>query len=180
MWHAYNLIQEGDHLRASTIRKVTTESATGTTASNKVRTTLTLAVEHVEYDTQACVLRVKGRNVVENDYVKIGQYHTLDLELNKRFTLFKENWDSIFLERIDMACDVSQKADVAAVVMQEGLAHVCLVTAFMTLCRAKIDVNIPRKRKGQCSQHEKGLSKFYDAIIQAIIRHVNFESKFYI
>ena len=177
MWHAYNLVQVGDHLKASTIRKVTTESATGTTASNKVRTTLTLLVEQIEYDTQACVLRVKGRNVVENDYVKIGQYHTLDLELNKRFTLYKESWDSVFQERLDMATDVTQKADVAAVVMQEGLAHVCLVTAFMTLVRAKIDMNIPRKRKGQCSQHEKGLHKFYEAVIQAILRHVNFDSK---
>lgn len=177
MWHVYNLIQVGDHLRASTIRKVTTESATGSTSANKVRMTLTLEVEQLEYDTQACVLRVKGRNVVENDHVKKGQYHTLDLELNRRFTLFKSNWDSIFQERLDMACDVTQKADVAAVVMQQGLAHVCLVTAFMTLCRAKIDVNIPRKRKGHCSQHEKGLQKFYDAVIQGIMRHVNFESK---
>src|SRR5688572_13374615 len=105
MWHAYNLVQEGDHLKASTIRKVTTESATGSTASNKIRTTLTVLVEQLEYDTQACVLRVKGRNVVENEYVKIGQYHTVDLELNKRFTLYKACWDSISLERLDLACD---------------------------------------------------------------------------
>ena len=175
MWHAYNLIQEGDHIRASTIRKVTTESATGTTASNKIRTTLTLQVESLEYDTQGCVLRVKGRNVVENDYVKIGQYHTVDLELNKKFTLFKTKWDSVSLERLDMACDVTQKADVAAIVMQEGLAHVCLVTSFMTLTRAKIEVSIPRKRKGHCDQHEKGLHKFYESIVRAIVLHVNFD-----
>lgn len=54
-----------------------------------------------------------------------------------------------------MACDPAQHADLAAVVMQEGLAHVCLVTSNMTLVRAKIDVNIPRKRKGMCAQHDK-------------------------
>ena len=175
MWHVYNLVQPGDHVKASTIRKVTTESSTGSTSSNKVRTMLTLQVESIEYDTQACVLRVKGRNVVENDYVKIGQYHTVDLELNKKFTLFKKNWDSIFLDRLEMACDCSARADVAAVVMHEGLAHVVLVTPYMTLTRAKIEMNIPRKRKGQCAQHEKGLQKFYDSIIQAILRHVNFD-----
>ena len=175
VWHAYNLIQEGDHIRASTIRKVTTESATGSTASNKVRTTLTLQVESIEYDAQGCVLRVKGRNVVENEFVKIGQYHTIDLELNKKITLFKKKWDSVSLERLEMACDVTQKADVAAIVMQEGLAHVCLVTSFMTLLRAKIEVSIPRKRRGQCEQHEKGLHKFYESIIRAIIQHINFD-----
>ena len=30
MWHAYNVIAPGDSLRATTIRKVQTESATGT------------------------------------------------------------------------------------------------------------------------------------------------------
>ena len=53
---------------------------------------------------------------------------------------------------------------------QEGLAHVCLVTSSMTIVRAKIDVPVPRKRRGDCSQHEKGLNKFYDQIIQSILR----------
>ncbi|XP_013792094.2 protein pelota homolog [Limulus polyphemus] len=71
MWHAYNLVAEGDSLRASTIRKVTTESSTGSVGSNRVRTTLTVRVENVDFDTQACVLRVKGRNIQENQYVKV-------------------------------------------------------------------------------------------------------------
>lgn len=54
-----------------------------------------------------------------------------------------------------MACDVVQNADLAAVVMQEGLAHICLVTSSMTVIRAKIDQVIPRKRKGNVQQHEK-------------------------
>ncbi len=175
MWHAYNLVAVGDSLRSTTIRKVQTESTTGSTSSNKVRTTLTISVESIDFDTQACVLRVKGRNIEENQYVKMGAYHTLDLELNRKFTLGKHEWDSVALERIDQACDPTQHADLAAVVMQEGIAHVCLVTNNMTLTRAKIETNIPRKRKGQCSQHDKGLTKFYDQVIQAILRHVNFD-----
>ncbi|CAH1801584.1 unnamed protein product [Owenia fusiformis] len=175
MWHAYNLVAVSDTLRSTTIRKVQTESATGSTSSNKVRTTLTISVEAIDFDTQACVLRVKGRNIQENQYVKMGAYHTLDLEMNRKFTLAKHEWDTVAIERIDQACDPTQHADLAAVVMQEGLAHVCLVTSSMTLVRAKIDVNIPRKRKGLCSQHDKGLTKFYDQVIQAIMRHVNFD-----
>lgn len=175
MWHAFNLVAVGDSLRSSTIRKVQTESATGSTSSNKIRTILTITVEAIDFDTQACVLRVKGRNIEENQYVKMGAYHTLDLELNRTFTLAKQEWDSVALERIELACDVTQHADVAAVVMQEGLAHVCLVTPSMTLVRSKIETSIPRKRKGLCSQHDKGLTRFYDQIIQAILRHINFD-----
>uniref|UniRef100_A0A0K8TRP8 Protein pelota homolog n=1 Tax=Tabanus bromius TaxID=304241 RepID=A0A0K8TRP8_TABBR len=175
MWHAYNLIAKGDKVRSTTIRKVQTESATGSSTSSRVRTTLTIKVEDIDFDTQACVLRLKGRNIEENQYVKMGAYHTLDLELNRKFELSKPEWDTISLERIDMACDVTQNADVAAVIMQEGLAHICLITSSMTLVRSKIEVCIPRKRKGNVSQHEKGLSKFYDAVMQGIMRHVNFD-----
>uniref|UniRef100_A0A8C5HQM8 Protein pelota homolog n=1 Tax=Gouania willdenowi TaxID=441366 RepID=A0A8C5HQM8_GOUWI len=71
MWHTYNLLQVGDSLRASTIRKVQTESATGSVGSSRVRTTLTLSVETIDFDSQACQLRVKGTNMEENQYVKV-------------------------------------------------------------------------------------------------------------
>ncbi|PWA16670.1 hypothetical protein CCH79_00017489 [Gambusia affinis] len=175
MWHTYNLLQVGDSLRASTIRKVQTESTTGSVGSSRVRTTLTLSVEAIDFDSQACQLRVKGTNIEENQYVKMGAYHTIELELNRKFTLAKKCWDSVVLDRIEQACDPAQRADVAAVVMQEGLANVVLVTPAMTLLRAKVEVTIPRKRKGSCSQHEKALERFYEAVMQAILRHINFE-----
>lgn len=105
----------------------------------------------------------------------MGAYHTLDLELNRKFELIKPEWDSIQLERIEMACDITQHADLGAVIMQEGLAHICLIQSSMTIVRSKIDMNIPRKRKGNVSQHEKGLHKFYDAVVQGINRHINFD-----
>lgn len=120
MWHVYNLLQEGDSIRASTMRKVVTESGTGTTAASKVRTMLTIAIESIDYDFDGCLLRVKGKNIEENQYVKLGQYHTLDIELNRKFTLAKEEWDLYALHRLELACDPSKSADLAAVVMDEG------------------------------------------------------------
>lgn len=175
MWHAYNLISEGDFVTCSTFRKVQLESATRSSNNYRVRTTLTICVEGIDFDTQACVLRLKGRNVEENKYVKTGAYHTLDVEQNRKFTIIKANWDSISLERVDTACDPTQHADVAAVVMQEGIAHICLITSNMTIVRAKVDHVIPRKRKGNVSQHEKGLSRFYESVMQGILRHINFD-----
>lgn len=105
---------------------------------------------------------------------QMGAYHTLDLVLNREFKLTKPEWDTIALERVAMACDVTQNADLAAIIMQEGLAHICLITSSMTLVRTKIDMNIPRKRKNNAKGHETGLTKFYEAVLQAILRHINF------
>ncbi|CAM9146336.1 unnamed protein product [Ascophyllum nodosum] len=174
MWHAYNLITAGDRVRTSTVRKVVNESATGSTTSKRVRLNLTIAVERVDFDSVSCLLRLSGRNSAENPHVKIGAYHTLDLELNQVFSIEKDLWDTIHLERIETSSDPSKKAEVAAVVMTGGLAHVCLVTSHMTVTRARIEINIPRKRAGS-TDHNKAKSRFYEAVYQAIVRHVNFE-----
>ncbi|KAJ3074447.1 hypothetical protein HDU98_011230 [Podochytrium sp. JEL0797] len=174
MWHAYNLVLAGDTLKGSTIRRVVTETVTGSTDKSSVRMTLTIKVVSVEFDTQACVMRVNGRNVVENKYVKLGGYHTLDLELHKPFTITKECWDLIAFDRIQQACDVAARAEIAAILLEEGLATLCLVTASMTLVRGRIEVNVPRKRKGS-SGHEKGMKRFFEQCYQAILKSVDFE-----
>ena len=175
MWHAYNLINIGDYIRSSTIRRVVNESAVGLTTTSRVHTTLKILVKSLDYDTHASVLRVKGTNLEENPFVKMGAYHTIDLELNKKFDITKAEWDSVSLDRIADACDPALNADLAAVVMQEGLAHVCLILSSMTLVKSKIDMPIPRKRKNLCANHDKGLEKFFERIVQAINTHVNFD-----
>eukprot|EP01006_Ploeotia_vitrea_P035643 TRINITY_DN65915_c3_g1_i2.p1 TRINITY_DN65915_c3_g1~~TRINITY_DN65915_c3_g1_i2.p1 ORF type:complete len:303 (+),score=130.13 TRINITY_DN65915_c3_g1_i2:196-1104(+) len=105
----------------------------------------------------------------------MGQYHTIQLALNRAFTLEKPCWDSVYLDRVAVACDVRQRADLAAVVMHQGLAHVCLITQHMTIVRQRIEINIPRKRRASSKSHDKAIVTFYNAIVDAIERHVNFE-----
>ena len=54
------------------------------------------------------------------------------------FVLGKREWDSISLERVKTATDPTQYADIAAMVMGEGSATLCLITPSMTITRAKI------------------------------------------
>jgi protein pelota len=106
---------------------------------------------------------------------EVGSYHTLDLEAHRPFTLTKEEWDIISLERIQMACDVTQKAEIAAVVMQEGLANICLITENMTIIRQRVEGAIPKKRLGSVTNYEKGITRFYDQVYRAMLQHVNFQ-----
>ncbi|KAJ2792682.1 Translation factor pelota [Coemansia guatemalensis] len=174
MWHLYNLILKGDQLTASTMRGLKKESSTGSVMSSRVWLTLTISIEDVFFDIQACALRINGRNIVESKHVGIGQYHTLDLEMNHPFTLKKAEWDPISLQRVKDACDITRQADVAAVTMQEGLAVVCLMTQYMTVVRQRIEVPIPRKRRGSTTNYEKGVQRFYEQIYRAIKQHVDF------
>ncbi|OMJ07702.1 Protein pelota-like protein [Smittium culicis] len=108
------------------------------------------------------------------DMWHLGQFHTLDLERNQPFAIIKEYWDSISLERISNCCDVTKQADVAAIVMQEGLANICLLTQYMTIVRQRIDVPIPKKRKGSTTSFDKSVKSFYDKVYNGILAHVDF------
>ncbi|KAK2713942.1 hypothetical protein QYM36_009735 [Artemia franciscana] len=176
MWQVYNLLSERDSVTASTIRKVLTESETRSSSSNRVRTTLTIQIETVDFDAQACVIRVKGRNIQENPYVKIGAYHAIDLETNREVSLFKLCWDSISIERLKCACDPAQTVDLAVVQMQEGLANICLITKSMTSLKTRIEIKIPQKQKGNTAQRENALKKFYKNIVDDVLKHLNFEA----
>ncbi|KAJ1949725.1 Translation factor pelota, partial [Linderina macrospora] len=174
MWHLYNLIQKGDQLTATSVRGVKTETATGSVSTDRVHVKLTISIEDIFFDVQAGALRINGRNIAENKYVGLGQYHTLDVETNQPFTLAKNEWDMISLQRIKDACDITKQADVAVVTMEEGLAVVCLLTQYMTVVRQRVEVAIPRKRKGSTTSYEKGVVRFYENVYRAIKQHIDF------
>ena len=121
------------------------ESNTGSTNKSRVKMNITIRIERIEFEAESCSLRLTGRNVEENEFVKMGQYHTVDIETGQPIVLEKQCWDLICLERLEEAADPAVKADIAAVVMQEGLAHVCLVTSSMTVTRARIERRMPKK-----------------------------------
>lgn len=161
MYHLYNLIEVGDHVRASAVRRVQSESTTGSIESKRVHTTLTIEVSKTAFDAtgstsappdpsntgavdgtatpnsaaesslagalgggsggKGATLQVSGRVASENKHVKMGAFHTLDLECNRQLTVTKDSWDSIHLERLSDSSDVGQRAEVGAVVLGEGV-----------------------------------------------------------
>ncbi|KAI9816692.1 MAG: Translation factor pelota [Thelocarpon impressellum] len=175
MWHAYNLIRPGDQLLASALRRVTTESSTGSTSSTRIHTTFLISVQRLDFDSHAGELHIAGTIAAENPYTKVGAHHTLDLTLSRPFTLSKADggWDSVALEALREASDPAARAEVVAVVMQEGLANICLLTEHQTILRQRVEAPIPRKRSGRTADHDKGLEKFFALVLSTLRRHAD-------
>ncbi|THH10224.1 hypothetical protein EW145_g1470 [Phellinidium pouzarii] len=200
MWHLYNLIQQGDEVRAPAVRRVQTESATGSTDSRRVKTTLTLSVERMHFSpavsalntsasndaasgsngspssSQGATLSITGQVTVENQFVKMGAYHTLDLEVNRALRIVKTEWDSIALSRVRESCEEGKGAEVGAIVCGEGTAAICLLSEHMTVIRQRVEVPVPRKRTGSTTLHDKGLARFYETLYQSFLRHISYSS----
>eukprot|EP01080_Neovahlkampfia_damariscottae_P000159 gene159-4405_t len=172
-WHLYNIISENDGVRCSTVRKIEKSTGAGKT-TEKRRFYLTIAVKNIDFDLDACSMRISGKNIAENDFVKIGQFHTMDIELNREISISKKYWDAIHIKRIEDATDISKSSDVVAIIMEEGLAYLCLISEHMTFTKQKIEVSVPKKRYTSTA-HDKGVSKFFDTILNSIMKNVDFD-----
>lgn len=194
LYHLYNLIQPEDLVRASAVRRVQSESSTGSIESHRVRLMLTISVTKTDFEMSSKsgmsssgsepasgsesgsasstplssivlgeagstpqlsgasqgqpTLHISGRVAEENNQVRTGSFHTLDIELNRKLTITKELWDSQHLQTIEESSEAGNHAEVGAVILGEGKAIVCLLTNYMTIVRQRINVPMPRKRAG--------------------------------
>ena len=62
-------------------------------------------------------ISVKGRNAKQNDYLKIGQFHTFCIELDLKLTIYKEQWTQFEINLIYEISNVSFGVEIAAMVM---------------------------------------------------------------
>lgn len=71
------------------------------------------------------------------------------------------------------ACDNDKKAELWAVVLGEGIANICMITEHQTILRQKIEVPVPRKRKGGIDGHSKGMEKFFSTTLATLLRQID-------
>ncbi|EFZ02835.1 eRF1 domain protein [Metarhizium robertsii] len=175
MWHAYNLIIPGDLVHAHALRKVVTvNSGTGAAAAERVHTDLTVKVKSTFFDPVISSLRVSGVVASENDHVPMGSHHTLDIEVNRSFTVIKpDGWDSVSKATLSQALSDDKNGAMAAVVMQEGLANICLITQFRTVVKTRVESVVPKKRDTAADQ-DAGLKRFFEKTLSSLLRAVDF------
>lgn len=174
-WHAYNLIVAGDIVNAHAVRKVVTiNTGTGAAAAERVHTDLTIKVKSTFFDPVISSLRVSGVVISENDHVARGAHHTLDLEVNRSFTVIKpDGWDSVSKATLSQALADDRHGAMAAVVMQEGLANICLITQFRTVLKTRVESVVPKKRD-TASEQDAGLKRFFDKTLNSLLRALDF------
>lgn len=127
---------------AQPFRRVQNVTATGSTSSKRVKTTLTISVKEMQFyatasaanegtngaggsddasSSQGASLSISGQVTEENAFAKMSAHHTLDLELNKNVKITKPEWDAIAFQRVQEACSEQKGAEIGAIILGEGV-----------------------------------------------------------
>lgn len=180
LWYLYNLLKVGDTVQVLTQRNVKkgnpAQIQKGKAKMEKVLLRLKLLVEDIDYIASDQAMRVNGKSLEQQEYVPLNSYHTAEVELNKEITILKDNWDEYDMSLLDDLCSIEKKADIGAVIFQEGVAHICYVTDTMTVLQAKVEKSIPRKNTEFGTKDlDKAMNSFFNMIIQTMARHFDMD-----
>ena len=188
MWHVFNLLRAGDRVEATTFRKVSKGAGGASHAADhglggggsgadtvRVRVKLRLDVESVEYAGDGEAVRVRGRNTTDTPHVKLGAYHTLEIDANRAVVIEKTLWDAADAKRLRELADPAASADLAVLLITEGLANLALVGASVTSFRAKVEKTMPRKTGASALGYDRALNAFYKNVLRAVATHVDFD-----
>ena len=113
----------------------------------------------------------------------MGQRQTLTLEPGRYFTITKETWDSVAQNTLKESLALGGRNNgrrAYAIVMEEGRACICVLLFERTVLRQRVEVQIPRKRnigtgKAAGSGHEKGMEKFFQVLMDTMLRHIELD-----
>ena len=129
IWHLYNILEIGDLVTASTVRR---EEKAGdkirAERAEKRRMTLGIRVEKVEFSEDDVRLRILG--VIESGPQDIGQHHTLMAEVGERMTISKRHWKETQVQRLKRAVADTNKPRMVFVSLDQDDATVAVLRQF--------------------------------------------------
>ena len=174
----YQLVDQDDELIFKKRFTTTIDADKRKKATDMVR--LRIQVVSREFDMKDEFLRYKGSTVEDdtgntNCNIAAGKFISYTITYAFPFTLIKKNFDDYAKKLLKDACNPETKADTAAVVLQEGVAHICILTASLTILKQKIEYSLPKKKTAtDIVKFDEKTEKFYKAIYTSMTKNYDF------
>ncbi|SBT86329.1 PelOta protein homologue, putative [Plasmodium malariae] len=178
LWHLYNLVSMNDEIEAFTSRKVYKEIGNNSYVTEIKKMVLILCITKIDFDSVNNNLRVSGKNVKTNDFVKIGQYHTFDIGINEKIKIVKKNWDNIYKEKLEECTNIKKCAEIGILLIDCGHANMYLLTEYLYKNIFTVNKIIHKKKEkkhNNNSLYKKSLEKFFSDVLNNLYQNINFE-----
>lgn len=165
IWHLYNIIEEGDLIRAVSYR-------TGEQQDDKIRSKKTekkrmklgVRVEKIGFHEFSNRLRIHG--TIEEGPQDLGSYHTFNIESEKmdKLSIEKNKWKPFQLERINEAVKKRLHPILIFVSMDEDNATI----AVLHQSGVQYITDIDSKRSGKMYESKENEHEYYGSIISIL------------
>ncbi|AMD21911.1 HFR056Wp [Eremothecium sinecaudum] len=175
----YNIINKDDEIiyKKKLSLKADENSKKKTTELVKLR----IKIVSSEFEPKHEYLKYKGVTT-EDDFsnanvdVPVGKFYSMVVNYQYPFTIIKHDFNSYCQKLLKESCNVEGRSDIAAVVLQEGIAHICMLSPSSTILKHKVEYSFPKKkRETDIMKFNEKLEKFYKATYTSMLRHFDFD-----
>ncbi len=161
LWYLSNIIQEGDTIKGSTVRKIKV-GGEEKSESFKKRIFISLNTEKIEFSQSADALRITGTITEAPEEISRGSHHTLQVEINDTIVIEKQKWLSYQIEKLREASETKTPLILLCIFDREEAFFAQMARqGYKTLAHIKGDV--AKKR----TEH-RPTGDFYKQIIEKI------------
>ena len=171
LWYLSSIIEKGDIVSASTLRKIKIDNATEKGGDViKIRVFLDISVEKVEFHKYSDILRVSGTILEGKEDIPKGSYHTIPLEENVTFELKKKEFLKYQIEKINEACQ-EKKSKILMIVMDREEAHFALLKKFGYQILTSIKGDVQKKVEGTQGSSGNFYTDMYNILKEYVQRY---------
>ncbi|KAH0787249.1 protein pelota [Histomonas meleagridis] len=175
-WTLANVIHVGDCIRSQIRRKVKNISSTGKSEARQVITKAVVKITEIDYQSGVNEMNLRGTLTHEVEDARVGAPQRILLEQGRPFSIIKERWDQFSIDQIREASDPVSDATVAAVMMQSGLANICIVGRNSTVICRKVQKAIPKvKAHGSSGKNMEAKLKFFQMTAEALVNDIKID-----
>ena len=165
LWHLYNIVDEGDLIRAVTFRTdEQNDDKKRSKKAEKKRMKLGVRVTEVKFHEFSDRLRIHGN--IEEGPQDLGSFHTLNITSEKMdpLTIIKEKWKNFQLKRIDEAVKLRNQAILTFVSLDEDCSTVALLRQSGLQWIADID----SKRSGKMYESKDNKNEYFGETLSVV------------
>jgi protein pelota len=165
IWHLYNIISEGDLIRAVTYRTDDQKNdKIRSKKSEKKRMKLGIRVKEVKFHEFSDRLRIHG--TIEEGPQDLGSFHTLNITADNmdKVSIIKKEWKYYQLERIEEAVNLRNQSILTFVSLDEDTATIAVLRQSGVQWIADID----SKRSGKMYESKYSENEYFGAILSLL------------
>lgn len=166
IWHLYNIIYEGDLVRAVSFRtdENKNDEQKRSKKTEKKRMKLGIRVSEVKFHEFSDRLRIHG--TIEEGPQDLGSYHTLNITADKMdsLSIVKNRWGYHQLERIDEAVKLRSQPILTFVSLDEDTATIAVLRQSGVQWIADID----SKRSGKMYESKDMQNDYFGEILSVV------------
>jgi protein pelota len=162
LWHLTNILEPNDLVYGLTYRREEKkDDKLRAERAEKKKVRLGLRVETWKYHDFADILRIHG--TIEDAPFDLGSHHTLNVSIETRLTIIKEEWRLYQLERLAEAEKAARQPIVTFLSIDDEKA--VIATLHQIGIKHHASVNGPGYSKGYDSTGSDNMNEFYGQII---------------